>query len=71
MATGRALFVEGETDELVKALSDATWDDKKMVDTRLDNGTFNNDVIDAAEYSFEYEMDRLVNLYVLSDMGLD
>lgn len=71
LATGRALFVEGETDELVKALSDAVWDDKKMVDTRLDNGTFNNDVIDAAEYSFEYEMDRLVNLYVLSDMGLD
>lgn len=60
LATDRVKFVVGETDELVKALSEATWDDKKMDDVRLDNGSYNNDVIDAAEYSFEYDMEWLV-----------
>lgn len=60
IASGRVFFVKGETEELVKALSEAMWDDKKMDDTRLDNGTYNNDIIDAAEYSFEYNMEWLV-----------
>lgn len=60
IASGRVFFVKGETEELVKALSEAIWDDKKMDDTRLDNGTYNNDIIDAAEYSFEYNMEWLV-----------
>jgi hypothetical protein len=53
-------FVRGETEELVQALSEACWDSRKMVDTRLDNGSYNNDIIDAAEYSFEYNIDWLV-----------
>lgn len=60
LASGRVYFVRGETEELVKALSEAMWDDKKTEDVRLDNGSFNNDIIDAAEYSFEYNMDWLV-----------
>lgn len=60
IATDRVRFVRGETEELVKALSEATWDDKALVDKRLDNGSFNNDIIDAAEYSFEYNMNWLV-----------
>lgn len=60
LASDRVRFVKGETETLVEALSSATWDDKKMVDTRLDNGSYNNDIIDAAEYSFEYNMDWLV-----------
>ena len=60
IASDRVRFVRGETEELVQALSEATWDSKKMVDTRLDNGSYNNDIIDAAEYSFEYNIDWLV-----------
>ncbi len=61
LANDRVKFVDGECDELIKAFSEALWDDKSLVDKRLDNGTFNNDIIDAAEYSFEYNLDRLVN----------
>ena len=55
-AMDRVRFVDGECDELVKAFSEAMWDSKSLVDKRLDNGTFNNDIIDAAEYSFTYNM---------------
>ena len=61
LSTDRVRFVEGETEELVEAFSSAVWDDKKMDDVRLDNGSYNNDIIDAAEYSFEYNIDWLVN----------
>lgn len=60
IASDRVRFVKGETEELVQALSEATWDSKKLIDTRLDNGSYNNDIIDAAEYSFEYNIDWLV-----------
>ena len=62
LSTDRVKFVLGETETLIEALSAATWDDKKITDTRLDNGTYNNDIIDAAEYSFEYNMARLVRM---------
>ncbi len=52
----RIKFVENECDELIKALSEAMWDSKSLEDKRLDNGTFNNDIIDAFEYSFTYNM---------------
>ena len=55
-ATDRVRFVEGECDELIKAFSEAMWDSKSLIDKRLGNGTFNNDIIDAAEYSFTYNM---------------
>ena len=61
LATDRVRFVRGETEVLVEALSNACWDDKKMEDVRLDDGSYNNDIIDAAEYSFEYNMDWMVN----------
>lgn len=61
LTSGRVRFVRGETEDLIEALSSATWDEKSQEDKRLDNGTFNNDIIDAAEYSFEYNLDRLVN----------
>lgn len=55
-SSDRVRFVRGECDELMKAFSEAMWDDKSLVDKRLDNGTFNNDIIDAAEYSFTRNM---------------
>lgn len=60
LSTDRVRFVRGKTETLVEALCEATWDDKKMEDTRLDNGSYNNDIIDAAEYSFEYYINELV-----------
>lgn len=57
LASDRVRFVKGECDELIKAFSEAMWDSKSLQDKRLDNGTFNNDIIDAAEYSFEYNLD--------------
>lgn len=59
LATDRVKFVRGKTETLTDALAQATWDDKKMEDTRLDNGSYNNDIIDAAEYSFEYYINDL------------
>lgn len=59
IATDRVRFVRGKTETLVEALCAAAWDDKAMEDKRLDNGSFNNDIIDAAEYSFEYNMNDL------------
>ncbi len=56
LATDRVRFVDGECEELIQAFSEAMWDDKTLEDKRLDNGSFNNDIIDAAEYSFEYNM---------------
>lgn len=60
LSTDRVRFVRGKTETLVEALCEAAWDDKKMEDTRLDNGSYNNDIIDAAEYSFEYYINELV-----------
>ena len=60
ISADRVRFVRGETEVLVEALSEATWDDKSLIDKRLDNYTFNNDIIDAAEYSFEINMKRMV-----------
>ena len=55
-STDRIKFVENECNELIKAFSEALWDPKSLKDNRLDNGTYNNDIIDAAEYSFTYNM---------------
>ncbi len=60
LAQKRVRFVRGKTEVLVKALTEAAWDDKSLEDKRLDNGSFNNDIIDGFEYSFEYNIRRLI-----------
>ena len=52
MGQGR-LFVTKKCEHLIDALSSAVYDDTKMVDTRLDDGTTDIDSLDAFEYSFE------------------
>lgn len=44
------LFIRRECKNMIKALSDALWDDKKP-DTRLDDGTTDIDSLDAFEYA--------------------
>lgn len=61
-STGRIFFVSGFCDVLIEGLCEAVWDEKKLDDVRLDNGTSNIDILDAFEYSWEYYMHRLVRL---------
>lgn len=48
---------------LVEALKSAVWDDDKLVDVRLDNGTSDIDTLDAFEYTIERDSKRLINYY--------
>ena len=52
LSTDRFKYVDGECDSLVKALCDAVWDDNKLEDVRLDDGTSDIDTLDAWEYSW-------------------
>lgn len=60
MGAGRFFYVDGENDALVKGLSDAVWNSKKIdADSRLDDGTSDIDILDANEYSWERFIYRL------------
>jgi len=63
MGGERYHVVEGECDALVKGLSTAVWDTQTQEDKRLDNGSSDIDILDADEYSFEYNIYRLVGNY--------
>lgn len=63
MGGERYHIVRGECDDLVKGLAMAVWDSQVLVDKRLDNGTSDIDILDADEYSFEYNIYRLVGNY--------
>lgn len=56
LAIDRVKFVEKDCDALIEAFSEALWDEKSLIDRRLDDNTTNIDSIDSAEYSFEYNM---------------
>ncbi len=60
MGAERYHIVEGECDDLVNGLKTAVWDEKSLEDKRLDDGTSDIDILDADEYSFEYNIYRLV-----------
>ena len=57
LSMGKVHFVEGECDVLIEAFSEALWDEKSLVDRRLDDNSTNIDSIDSAEYSaFSYNL---------------
>lgn len=58
--TGRIHIVKGHNEALIDGLKNARWNDKKMNDERLDNGTSDIDILDAFEYSWEYWIKRLL-----------
>ena len=61
MFTQDRLFLNKDyTQDLQKGFNGAVWDDKKMDDTRLDNGTSDIDILDAFEYSFEKYIKALI-----------
>lgn len=47
---------------LVEAMCTAVWDDQKLEDIRLDNGSSDIDTLDAAEYSWEKYLYQLAKL---------
>jgi PBSX family phage terminase large subunit len=54
MATGSFFMIEENCTDLIEAFEMAVWNEKKpTVDIRLDNGTYDVDVLDSMEYSFE------------------
>lgn len=61
IATDRFLYTE-DCNTLVEALSLAVYEDDKMEDTRLDDGTSDIDTLDAFEYSIENHLNRLMKL---------
>jgi len=49
----------------IEAFSTALWDDKKLEDTRLDDGTTNIDTLDAQEYSTEKYQKQILDMIIL------
>lgn len=60
LSTDRFKYVAGECDSLKSALCEAVWDDKKLDDVRLDDGTSDIDTLDAWEYSFSAFLRQIV-----------
>lgn len=60
IGSGRLHLVDGETDDLIKGLNEARWNDKNMTDERLDDGSSDIDILDAFEYSWEYRIRQLL-----------
>lgn len=61
MSQGRFKILSGNNDSLDHALKTALWNDKKLNDERLDDGTTEIDILDAFEYSFEYYLKSLIH----------
>lgn len=58
--TKRMHIVKGCNEALIDGLKNARWNEKKMKDERLDDGSSNIDILDAFEYSWEYWIRRLL-----------
>lgn len=59
---GHKLKIKRNCKNLIKAFQDAVWNEKKLEDERLDDGSYCVDILDAFEYCIERDMELLVNL---------
>lgn len=59
MGAGRIYYTDG-CETLKKALCEAVWNDKKLKDERLDDGSSDIDTLDSFEYTFERDMKRFI-----------
>lgn len=58
---GRFFYVEEECASLMNAISTAVWDPKQLTENiRLDDGTSDIDSLDAFEYCFERDVNKLI-----------
>jgi hypothetical protein len=55
-----------ECDTVIAAFKEAVWDPKKE-DVRLDDGTSDIDTLDAVEYSFEEDINRLMDVRYIDE----
>lgn len=65
MLGARRFWVMRRCQDLIQSLKVAVWDDKKE-NERLDNNTYDVDVLDAMEYSFERDMKKF--LFILANV---
>ena len=63
----RRFYVMRHCKHIIEAFQAAVWDSKKLVDTRLDDGTTNIDSLDAFEYSVERQMNKIIKAGVIND----
>lgn len=61
MSQGRFKIIKGNNESLDNALKTAVWNNKKLNDERLDDGTTEIDILDAFEYSFERFIKSLIH----------
>lgn len=59
MGAGRLFYTDG-CESLKTAISEAVWNDKKLNDERLDDGSTDIDSLDGFEYTFERDMKRFI-----------
>ena len=55
-------FITDSCDSLKMALCEAVWNDKKLNDERLDDGSTDIDSLDSFEYTFERNMKRFIKV---------
>ena len=59
MGAGRLFYTDG-CESLKTALCEAVWNDKKLNDERLDDGSTDIDSLDGFEYTFERDMKHFI-----------
>lgn len=59
MGSNRMFYTDG-CETLKRALSEAVWNDKKLCDERLDDGSTDIDSLDGFEYTFERDIKRFI-----------
>jgi hypothetical protein len=60
MAAKRFHMIQDRCRDLIDGFEAAVWDERKETeDKRLDNGTYNVDILDSFEYSFERYLRQL------------
>lgn len=60
MGAGRFFYTDG-CETVKKALSEAVWNEAKLEDERLDDGSSDIDSLDGLEYTFERDMKRYLD----------
>lgn len=55
-------FITDSCGSLKTALTEAVWNDKKLNDERLDDGSTDIDSLDGFEYTFERNMKRFIKV---------
>lgn len=58
----KRIHIVNHCQDLIDAMQEAIWNEKKQEDERLDDGTYCVDILDATEYVLERDMKTLIDL---------